>query len=127
MRYRYKPIFDGDELIAFAYWTGKNVQHYYIKKSFFCMYETPRAPIPKDEPVIKNLDGITLEDYPQEVQAQVKQLRLGDESLTDELPTLKSITKLEQWREFVNWFCRKANEDYGKNIKLAKTTRRVSN
>ncbi|RKZ74732.1 MAG: hypothetical protein DRR19_29890 [Candidatus Parabeggiatoa sp. nov. 1] len=51
MRYRYKPIFDGDELIAFAYWTGKNVQHYYIKP-FFCISELPRAPIPKNEPVI---------------------------------------------------------------------------
>jgi hypothetical protein len=118
MRYRYKPVFDGDELIAFAYWTGKNVQHYYIKKSLFRMYETPRAPMPKD-PIINSLDGITISDYPKEVQAQIKQLRLGSEDLTDDLPELKSITLLEQWREFTNWFCRKANEDYGKHIKLA--------
>jgi hypothetical protein len=119
MRYRYKPVFDGDELIAFAYWTGKNVQHYYIKKSLFRLYETPHAPTVKDEHVISSLDGITIKDYPQEVQTQVKQLRLGSESLTDDLPELKSITKLEQLREFVNWFCRRANEEYGKNIKLA--------
>jgi hypothetical protein len=119
MRYRYKPVFDGDDMIAFAYWTGNNVQHYYIKKSLFRMYETPHAPIPNNDPVIKSLDGITIKDYPQEVQTQVKQLRLGEESLTDELPELKNITKLEQLRDFINWFCRKANEDYGKNIKLA--------
>jgi hypothetical protein len=124
MRYRYKPIFDGDELIAFAYWTGKNVQHYYIK-SFDCISELPRIPIQKNAPVIKSLDRITIKDYPQEVQTQVKQLRLGSESLTDDLPELKSITKLEQLREFVNWFCRRANEDYGENIKLARTTRMV--
>jgi len=51
-------------------------------------------------------------------------LRLGSEALTDDLPELKSISKLEQWWEFTNWFCRKANEDYGKHIKLARTTRR---
>jgi hypothetical protein len=118
MRYRYKPVFDGEELIAFAYWTGKTVQHYYLK-AFFCLSEVPRAPIPNTDPVIKSLDGISLKDYPKEVQSQVKQLRLGSEALTDELPELKNITKLEQWREFINWFRRKANEEYGKHNKLA--------
>jgi hypothetical protein len=103
MRYRYRPVFDGNELIAFAYWTGKSVQHYYIKKSLLCMYETPHAPTRVDEH-IKSLNKITLKDYPEEVQAQVKQWRLGEESLTDELPALKKITKLSQLREFVNWF-----------------------
>ena len=109
MRYRYKPIFDGDELIAFAYWTGQQVAHYYIKP-FFSVSEIPHAPMAKDEPIEKSLDKITLEDYPQEVQDQVKQLRLGQESLTDDLPELKSIKKLEQLQDFVNWFRRKANE-----------------
>jgi hypothetical protein len=118
MRYRYKPVFDGDELIAFAYWTGKQVAHYYIKP-FFCVSEIPHAPMASDEPIVKSLDEITLKDYPQEVQARVKQLRLGEESSTDDLPDLKQITKLEQLRDFVNWFRRKANENYGENLGLA--------
>jgi hypothetical protein len=68
MRYRYKPVFDGDELIAFAYWTGKQVAHYYIKP-FICVSELPHAPMAEDEPIVKSLDGITLKDSPKEVQA----------------------------------------------------------
>ena len=56
------------------------------------MYETPHAPTMKDEPVISSLDGITIKDYPKEVQSQVKKLRLGSESLTDDLPELKNIS-----------------------------------
>jgi hypothetical protein len=118
MRYRYKTIFDGDELIAFAYSTGRQVAHYYIKP-FFSVSEIPHAPMAKDEPIEKSLEEITLKDYPQEVQAQVKQLRLGQESLTDDLPELKSIKKLEQLQDFVNWFRRKANESYGEDLGLA--------
>ncbi len=72
-----------------------------------------------DEPIVKSLDGITLKDYPQEVQAKVKQLHLGSESSTDDLPDLKQITKLEQLRDFVNWDQSKANENYGENLGLA--------
>ena len=118
MRYKYKPVFDGDELIAFAYCTGKQVAHYYLKP-FFNVSEIPHAPMASDEPIEKPLDEITFQDYPQEVQAKVKQLRLGSESLTDELPDLKSVKTLEQLREFVNWFRRKANEEFGSNIALA--------
>ncbi|HEW98049.1 MAG TPA: hypothetical protein ENF37_05330 [Beggiatoa sp.] len=119
MRYRYRPVFDGHELIAFAYWTGEQVQHYYVKKSFFVQSlldsHTPTVPY---QHVIKSLDKITLKDYPPEVQAGVKQLRLGQEALTDELPQLKQARTNQELREFVNWFRRKASEDYGKHIKL---------
>jgi hypothetical protein len=97
MRYRYKPVFDGDELIAFAYWTGKQVAHYYIKP-FICVSELPHAPMAEDEPIVKSLDGITLKDSPKEVQAKVKNLHLGEESSTDDLPDLRQITKIEQLR-----------------------------
>jgi hypothetical protein len=117
MRYRYKPVFDGDELIAFAYWTGKRVAHYYIKP-FVCLSEIPHAPSRRDEH-IKSLDGITLKDYPKEVQAKVKNLHLGEESSTEDLPDLRQITKIEQLRDFANWFRRKANEEYGENLGLA--------
>lgn len=114
MRYRYKPVFDGDELIAFAYWTGTRVQHYYVKKSFFIpSLIDSRAPTVPDRHVIKSLEKITLKDYPEEVQAQVKQLCFGEEALTDELPT---GFKMENMQEFVNWFRRKA-QDYGKTIR----------
>ncbi|MEN8215865.1 MAG: hypothetical protein ABFS56_05715 [Pseudomonadota bacterium] len=108
MRYRYKPVFDGSELIAFAYWNGDCVQHYYIKP-FFCVSELPHAPKPSEKQVvIKSLDEITEKDYPQEVQAQLKQWHLGEEAFTDDLPVLKPGIKLEQLREFRNWFRRKA-------------------
>ena len=114
MRYRYKPVFDGDELIAFAYWTGNRVQHYYVKKSFFFRsLIDSRAPTVPDKHVIKSLEGMTLKDYPEEVQTQVKQLRLGKEALTDELPP---GFKIENMREFVNWDQSKAR-DYGKTIR----------
>ena len=119
MRYRYKPVFDGDKLIAFAYWTGNCVQHYYVEKSSFVQsLLAPHTPTLKDEPVINSLDDITIEDYPPEVQTQVKQLRLGEEELTDDLPELKQA-KIPELRDFVNWFRRKANEDYGNTLKLA--------
>ena len=119
MRYRYRPVFDGKELIAFAYWTGEQVQHYYVKKSFFVQSlldsHTPTVP---DEHVIKSLNEITLKDYPPEVQKGVKQLRLGQEAMTDDLPQLKQARTNQELREFVNWFRRQANEVYGKHIKL---------
>jgi hypothetical protein len=116
MRYRYRPVFDGDKLIAFAYVAGERVQHYYINKSFFVQsarsLHTPTVP---DKHVIKRLDKITLKDYPPEVQAHVKQLRLGEEALTDDLP---AQFKIEHMQTFVNWFRRKA-KDYGEILKLA--------
>ena len=70
MRYKYRPVFDGDKLIAFAYVAGSRVQHYYIDKSFFVLslfaHHTPTV---KDKHVIKHLDKITIKDYPPEVQA----------------------------------------------------------
>lgn len=118
MRYRYRPVFDGDKLIAFAYWTGDCVQHYYVEKSFFVQsLLAPHTPTVEEEHLINSLDDITLEDYPPEVQAQVKQLYLGEEGLTDDLPELKQA-RTPEWRDFINWFRRKANEDYGNTLKL---------
>jgi hypothetical protein len=119
MRYRYRAVFDGDKLIAFAYWAGDCVQHYYIEKSFFVQsLLAPHTPTVKDEHVINSLDDITVEDYPPEVQAQVNHLCLGEEELTDDLPELKQA-RTPELRDFVNWDQRKANEDYGNTLKLA--------
>jgi hypothetical protein len=116
MRYRYRPVFDGDELIAFAYWTGDCVQHYYINKSFFIQSLLERhTPTVPDKHIIKSLDEITLDDYPKEVRTHVKQLHLGEEALTDNLP---SPLKIEYMQVFVNWFRRKA-KDFGQTLKLA--------
>ncbi len=116
MRYKYKPVFDGNELIAFAYLNGDCVQHYYIKP-FSCVSELAHAPKNGHKQVIiKNLDEITEKDYPQEVQTQLKLWHLGEEALTDDLPVLKQGINLEQLREFRNWFRHKANAFNTKQI-----------
>ena len=65
--------------------------------------------------MIKRLEKITINDYPPEVQAHVKQLRLGEEALTDDLP---AQFKTEHMQTFVNWDQSKA-KSYGEILKLA--------
>jgi len=80
--------------------TGECVQHYYINTSFFVQsarsHHTPTIP---DKLMIKRLEKITINDYPPEVQAHVKQLRLGEEALTDDLP---AQFKTEHMQTFEN-------------------------